>query len=216
MWLTIAGNAYFWFIGALIQSAVLLFRIEVLQADDQTAGFLLGALATGIGMGSVIAGFLAGDRIELGIVPVASVLISFFAIATAMTSSVFWALLWLTGLGLAGGLFIVPLNAYLQDRADPQEKGRIMTTNNFISMVGVLLAAAVLPLLHDVLGFTASHILVVVGAFTLIATIIATIGAIALTPATSLGLLLPTALHNVFRIRTVGGGIRRAVRDSAR
>ena len=212
MWLTVAGSAYFWFIGALVQSTVLLFRIEALHADDQAAGFLVGAVAIGIGVGSVIAGFLSGDRIELGIVPVGSVLISFFAVATAMTSSMFWALLWLTGLGLAGGLFIVPLNAYLQDRADPREKGRIMTTNNFISMVGVLLAAAVLPLLHDVLGFTASRILVVVGALTLFVTI----GAVALTPAASLGLLLPTALRNLFRIRTVGGGVRRAVRAGGR
>lgn len=207
MWLAVAGSAYFWFIGALVQNAVLLFRIEALHADDQTAGFLLGALAAGIGAGSVIAGFVSGDRIELGIVPIGSILISTCAIGTAMTSSVFWALLWLSGLGLAGGLFIVPLNAYLQDRANPQEKGRIMTTNNFISMVGVLLSAAVLPLLHDVFGYPASRILAVVGVFTLIGTI----GAIAFTPATSLALILPTALKSYVRTSRRGTGLGRAV-----
>ena len=211
MWLTVLGNAYFWFIGALVQNAVLLFRIEALRADEQTAGFLVGALAAGIGVGSLMAGFLSGDRIELGIVPVGSVLISFFAIATAMTSSVLWALLWLTGLGLAGGLFIVPLNAYLQDRADPREKGRIMTTNNFISMVGVLLASAALPLLHDLLGLAASSILLMVGAFTLILTI----GAIVLIPRKALRHILPAPLQKMFRIHTVGTGVGPVVRDVA-
>jgi hypothetical protein len=34
-------------------------------------------------------------------------------------------------LGLSSGLFIVPLNAYLQQRAEAHEKGRLIATNNF-------------------------------------------------------------------------------------
>jgi acyl-[acyl-carrier-protein]-phospholipid O-acyltransferase / long-chain-fatty-acid--[acyl-carrier-protein] ligase len=200
MWLTVAGMTWFWFIGALLQNTVLLFRVEALHANDQTAGFLVAALAAGIGAGSVIAGYLSGDRIELGIVPVGSVLIGLFSIAAGVTSSVPWAMVWLTGLGFAGGLFIVPLNAYLQDHADPQEKGRIVTTNNFMNMIGVLLAAGVLPLLHDLFGLTAAHMLLVVGAYTLVVTI----GVTALMPAASLRLFLPAVLHGLFRCRAVG------------
>jgi len=40
----VLGNAYFWLIGALVQNTVLLFRIEVLPPDEQTAGFLVGAV----------------------------------------------------------------------------------------------------------------------------------------------------------------------------
>lgn len=200
LWLTVAGMTYFWFVGALMQNTVLLFRVETLHANDQTAGFLVAALAAGIGAGSVLAGFLSGDRVELGIVPGGAVLMGLFAIAAGMTSSVPWALVWLTGLGLAGGLFIVPLNAYLQDRADPQEKGRIITTSNFISMIGVLVAAGVLPLLHDVIGLTAARMLFVLGAFTLAITI----GGIVLMPPVPLRLLLPAVLHGVLGIRYAG------------
>jgi acyl-[acyl-carrier-protein]-phospholipid O-acyltransferase / long-chain-fatty-acid--[acyl-carrier-protein] ligase len=200
LWLTVAGMTYFWFVGALMQNTVLLFRVETLHANDQTAGFLVAALAAGIGAGSVLAGFLSGDRVELGIVPGGAVLMGLFAIAAGMTSSVPWALVWLTGLGLAGGLFIVPLNAYLQDRADPQEKGRIITTSNFISMIGVLVAAGVLPLLHDVIGLTAARMLFVLGVFTLAITI----GGIVLMPPVPLRLLLPAVLHGVLGIRYAG------------
>jgi acyl-[acyl-carrier-protein]-phospholipid O-acyltransferase / long-chain-fatty-acid--[acyl-carrier-protein] ligase len=194
MWLTVVGMTWFWFMGALLQNTVLLLRVETLHSDDQTAGFLVAALAAGIGAGSVIAGYLSGDRIELVIVPIGSVLIGLFAIAAGMTSSVAWALVWLTGLGFAGGLFIVPLNAYLQDRADPREKGRIITTNNFINMIGVLLAAGLLPLLHDLIGLRADNMLLVVGVSTLVVTMAAT----AQMPAASRRLFLPAILRCIF------------------
>ena len=167
---------------------------------DQAAGFLVSALAAGIGVGSVLAGKLSGDRIELGIVAVGSALMGIFAFATGMCTSVAWALVWLFGLGLAGGLFIVPLNAFLQDRADPVEKGRILTTNNFINMVGVILASGVLTVLHDMLHLSAAQMLLAVGAFTLVGTIVV----VRLLPGVTLRLFLLSMMHLLFRIRYVG------------
>jgi len=200
MLLTVGGISYFWFLGALLQNSVLLFRVETLHADDQTAGFLVAALAAGIGLGSVVAGRLSGDRIELGIVGVGSALMGFFCLGAGLTTSVAWSLVWLTGLGFAGGLFIVPLNAYLQDRADPKEKGRILTTNNFINMLGVILASGVLSLLHDVMGLSAAQMMLALGGFT----VVGTIGCIVLMPAICLRFFLLTILHGLFRIRYVG------------
>jgi acyl-[acyl-carrier-protein]-phospholipid O-acyltransferase/long-chain-fatty-acid--[acyl-carrier-protein] ligase len=200
MFLTVVGISYFWMIGALLQNSVLLFRVETLHANDQTAGFLVCALAAGIGIGSVIAGRLSGDRIELGIVGFGSALMGIFATLTGLTTSVGWSLAWLTGLGLAGGLFIVPLNAYLQDRADPREKGRILTTNNFINMLGVIVASGILSLLHDVMHLSAAHMMIVLGACTLIGTV----GSVALMPAISLRFVLLSILNAFFDIRYVG------------
>jgi acyl-[acyl-carrier-protein]-phospholipid O-acyltransferase/long-chain-fatty-acid--[acyl-carrier-protein] ligase len=200
MWLTVAGISYFWFMGALLQNTVLLFAKETLHADDKTIGFLVSALAIGIGVGSVIAGRLSGDRIELGIVGVGSALMGLFAFWTGMVSSVPWTLVLLAGLGMAGGLFIVPLNAYLQDRADPKEKGRILTTNNFINMVGVIIASGVLSLLHDAMKLSAAKMMLVLGVFT----VVGTIGSVVLMPAISLRLFLLSILHAFFRIRYIG------------
>jgi acyl-[acyl-carrier-protein]-phospholipid O-acyltransferase/long-chain-fatty-acid--[acyl-carrier-protein] ligase len=200
MWLTVAGISYFWMVGALLQNSVLLFRVETLHADDQAAGYLVAALAFGIGVGSVLAGKISGDRIELGIVSLGSILMGVFSFATGMSTSVGWAMVWLCGLGLAGGLFIVPLNAFLQERAEPAEKGRILTTNNFVNMLGVILASAVLSVLHDVLHMTAAQMLLAVGAFTLVGTVVA----IKLLPAVTLRLFLLSLLHMTFRIRYVG------------
>ena len=65
--------------------------------------------------------------------------------------------------GFGGGLFAVPLNAFLQERADGSERGRIMATNNFANMLGVILASGTLWLLHDKAGFSAATILLLLG-----------------------------------------------------
>ncbi len=68
-------------------------------------------------------------------------------------------------------------------------------------MIGVLVAAGALPLLHDVIGLTAARMLLVLGVFTLVITI----GGIALMPPIPMRLLLLTILHGMFRIRYILG-----------
>lgn len=42
-------------------------------------------------------------------------------------------------LGLAGGFFVVPVNALIQQRPRPEEKGRAIAVANLLSFVGVAL-----------------------------------------------------------------------------
>jgi sugar phosphate permease len=42
-------------------------------------------------------------------------------------------------LGVAGGFFVVPVNALIQQRPSPQEKGRTIAVANLLSFVGVAL-----------------------------------------------------------------------------
>ena len=44
-------------------------------------------------------------------------------------------------LGFSAGLFAVPLNALLQQRAGREEKGQLIATNNFMNTIGIFLAA---------------------------------------------------------------------------
>jgi acyl-[acyl-carrier-protein]-phospholipid O-acyltransferase/long-chain-fatty-acid--[acyl-carrier-protein] ligase len=66
---TAIGIVYFWFIGALIQLALLLFASESLGLGEMGTGALLAVLAIGIAAGSMAAGQLSGGRIDMGIVP---------------------------------------------------------------------------------------------------------------------------------------------------
>ena len=123
MWLTVVGISWFWFIGGLFQMSTLLIGKETLHVSETSVGLLVTSLAVGIGIGSIVAGRLSGDHVELGIVPLASALMGAFSIALGLTYSYFWAMVWMSAIGFSGGLFIVPLNAFLQDKAGTEEEG---------------------------------------------------------------------------------------------
>ena len=68
------GISYFWFLGALLQMDVLLFGKEPWASTTRAkTGILIASLAVGIGIGSLVAGRLSGDKVELGLVPLGSI-----------------------------------------------------------------------------------------------------------------------------------------------
>ena len=200
LWLTVVGISWFWFVGGLFQLSLLLLGKETLHASEWHVGLLVTALAVGIGVGSVAAGKLAGDHIELGLVPLGSALMGAFTIAVGCTHSYTWALGWMTAVGFAGGLFVVPLNAYLQDHAGAEEKGRVLATNNFLNMVGVVVASGVLWTMHDKLHWNAAHVLVALG----VATLAATVYIMSVLTDVTLRFVILALLKVLFRVRVVG------------
>jgi acyl-[acyl-carrier-protein]-phospholipid O-acyltransferase / long-chain-fatty-acid--[acyl-carrier-protein] ligase len=198
--LTVFGISYFWFIGALFQMAILLMGKETLHASENSIGYLSMALAMGIGAGSIAAGWFSREHIELGLVPFGSLFLGLFAAVLSVTHSYAWAMCWLVAVGFFGGIYFVPLNAFLQERAGSQEKGRVLATNNFVNTSGMLLASGILWLLHDRLHWRASYILGTLG----IATLLATLYVVHTLRANSLRFLLLALTRVCFRIRVIG------------
>ena len=96
--------------GALLQLDILLFGKEIMGLDERPLGFLGAFLAIGIGLGSVLAGRLSGNKVELGLVPLGS--LGMGGCALGLSGAAFsypYGAVALTLLGLSGGLFIVPL-----------------------------------------------------------------------------------------------------------
>ncbi|HEU0005537.1 MAG TPA: MFS transporter, partial [Terriglobia bacterium] len=78
LWLAVAGSVYFWFLGLLMQTNILFFGKNVLGVPEARIGYLLAALAVGIGLGSYVAGIVSGRKIEYGLIPLGSIGISAF------------------------------------------------------------------------------------------------------------------------------------------
>lgn len=171
MALTVAGISFFWFIGGLVQLTLVVFVNHTLHGTESQIGLLVAALAIGIGAGSMASGRISGERIELGLVAPSGIAMGLSACALGMAATQGWAFVWLTLTGFFGGLFIVPLNTFLQDEAGAAEKGRILATNNFANMLGVILASGVLWLLHDALHWSGENIFFAAGVFTIAASI---------------------------------------------
>ena len=172
LWLTVIGISYFWFLGSLLQLVVILFGTEVMALSETWVGMLTTFAAIGIGIGSLAAGRLSGDKVELGLAPIGAIGMGVFAIALARSGHSFaLAAINLTLVGFFGGLFAVPLNALLQQRSGSQEKGRLMATNNFLNMVAIMFASGALSLCSDPLRLSPDRILIVFGVVTLLSSI---------------------------------------------
>jgi acyl-[acyl-carrier-protein]-phospholipid O-acyltransferase/long-chain-fatty-acid--[acyl-carrier-protein] ligase len=201
LWLTVLAISYFWFLGALFQMDLLLFGSEVLRVNELRVGLMVTCLAVGIGAGSMLAGKLSGDKVELGLVPLGSILMALFSVLLYFTRGSYNAsAVMLALLGVSSGLFIVPLNAYLQQRAETHEKGRLIATNNFWNTIGLMLASATLWIFHDKLHVGPDKLILVFG----LATLGTTAYIVSIVPEFLIRFVLWMATHTIFRIRIVG------------
>src|SRR5262245_51326973 len=174
LFLTVLGNSYFWFLGALLQLVMILFGKDVMHLDDRWIGILTTFAAVGIGVGSMAAGRLSGDKVELGLAPIGSIGMGIFAMLLSRAGHSFaLAAIDLTLVGFFGGLFAVPLNALLQQRSGDQEKGRLMATNNVLNMIGILLSSGALAFCSSprTLGMSADRIVMTFGILTLLCSV---------------------------------------------
>jgi len=201
LWMTVVGISYFWFLGALFQMDIILFGKEIMGLDDLRVGLLSTFLAIGIGTGSVTAGRLSGAKVELGLVPFGSIGMGAFSLLLSFSASSYpQVAVALALLGFSGGLFIVPLNASLQQKSGQEEKGRLLATNNFLNTLGILLASGVLWLLRDQFQIQADRIILLFGLFTLLATVYI----LRTLPDFLIRFMLWLLTHTLYRIRIVG------------
>jgi len=201
LWLALLGNIWFSFMGALLLLNVVFYGADVLHVGETHVGLLNVALALGIGLGSVTAGYLSGGKIEYGLVPLGAFGLSLFSALLAWPGAGLYAsFVLLALLGFAGGFFIVPVMALLQHRPARENKGQIQAVANMLSFVGVFLASGAHWLLTQKLELTPREVFLVTGIMTLAAAIYVLI----LLPDALLRFVLWCATHSIYKIRLVG------------
>ena len=199
LWLTVLGICYFWFLGALFKMVLPDFGVQVLHASDTRVGLLWTVLAVGVGAGNMLAGRLSGDKVELGLVPLGSLTMALAGFGLyAARGSYGFSVAALAIFGLGSGLFVVPLYAYMQQRAGRQEKGRVVAANNFYQTLAMLAASGLLLAFQERMG--AAHIV--------LASAVLTVGATAyiltVVPDFFVRFVLWLVTHTIFRIRIEG------------
>jgi acyl-[acyl-carrier-protein]-phospholipid O-acyltransferase / long-chain-fatty-acid--[acyl-carrier-protein] ligase len=201
LWLAVIGNTYFNFLGALLLLNIFFYGADVLHVSETKIGLLNVALALGIGLGSVAAGYLSGGKIEYGLVPLGAFGLSVVSALLAMPHlSVTDVLVLLALLGLAGGFFIVPIAALLQHKPARENKGQVQATANLLSFVGVFLASGAHWLLAQQFQLSPRHIFLVGGLMTLAGAIYV----LFLLPDALLRFVLWALTRTLYRIRIDG------------
>jgi acyl-[acyl-carrier-protein]-phospholipid O-acyltransferase/long-chain-fatty-acid--[acyl-carrier-protein] ligase len=140
----IIGNTYLWFLAALLQFVIVVYGHDVLRVNETEISYLQAAVGIGIGVGSLIAGYLSRGKIETRLVPVGAVGMTLFGFLVSRQGLGIWSVrAELCMLGLFGGFYAVPLNALIQHRPALEIRGGVIAAANLFSFVGVFLAAGV-------------------------------------------------------------------------
>ena len=163
----ILGAAFFLFIGAYLQLNIIPYAMQSLHLSEVGGGYLFLATAIGIAIGARIAGRLSRDRIEIGLACLSGFFIMFvFFLLSIFSSSLYIVVFLLIIIGVFGGMYLIPLESFIQVASPDKRRGQIIAASNFLSFACVLLAAFALYLFNEKLGLTAAKSFAAVGFLT--------------------------------------------------
>lgn len=171
LFLCLMGVGFFWMVGSLLYSGVLLYGKTALGLSDVRLGLLLAALGAGVALGGALAGKISGDKVEIGLVPWGSLGMGLLTLALAQVSSFWPGVVVLTCLGIMGGFFIAPLNAQIQFRAPPDALGRVTALSNVLACLGVFVAVGVFRFFTGGLSLNADGAAIGTGGLILVGTV---------------------------------------------
>ena len=216
VFLSMLGNSWFWFYGALVLSQFPVFAKDYLHGDYSVFVMLLTVFSVGVGAGSLLCERLSGHKVEIGLVPFGSIGLSLFGI------DLYFASLGYTGtitvdmagllaqpgalrilgdilmLGVFGGFYIVPLFALIQTRCDPEHLSRTIGGMNILNALFMVAAAGLAMLMH-VQGFTIPEMFLA----TALLNALVAIYIFSLVPEFLMRFLAWMLIHTIHRVTTV-------------
>lgn len=160
-------GSYFLFMGAYLQLNMIPFTIQSLHLPEVQGGYLFLMVAIGIGIGSFLSGQLSGKETQIGYLPVAAVItfVCFLGLFV-FQSHFFTVILFLVGIGVAGGFFIVPVDIFIQVASPDNNRGENVAAGNFLSFFGVIIASALLALFGNLFQMSAAQGFLALSIFT--------------------------------------------------
>jgi acyl-[acyl-carrier-protein]-phospholipid O-acyltransferase/long-chain-fatty-acid--[acyl-carrier-protein] ligase len=167
----VVGNTYLWFLAALLQFVIVVYGHDSLQVDETQISYLQAAVGIGIGLGSLASGYLSRGKIDQRLVPLGAMGMTLFGFLVSQHDLGIWAVrLDLCFLGIFGGFYAVPVNALIQHRPSPEQKGGVIAAANLLSFMGVFLAAGVYFALSTAARLKPGQIFLAGAIMTLVAT----------------------------------------------
>lgn len=139
--LAVLGIAFFTFMVAFMRATVYMHG-EAHHWTEFKTSLVVAFVGLGIGIGSPLAGYLSGHKVELGLVPIGAVgmILATAGAGLAMNGAV-PLVICIIVIGFCAGFYIVPLYTLLQHRAPKTSKGDLVATSNFINVTGAIVAS---------------------------------------------------------------------------
>lgn len=156
LFFVIIGNSWFWFYGATFLTQTPEFSKVILHGDESVVILLLTLFSVGTALGSLLCKTLTKNQISLKLLPIGILGLSVFAIDLYLSLSSIAiqaprtpygisALMDMDGtwrvfadlffLGFAGGVYIVPMYAFMQAYAPISHRSRVVGANNIFNAI---------------------------------------------------------------------------------
>jgi acyl-[acyl-carrier-protein]-phospholipid O-acyltransferase/long-chain-fatty-acid--[acyl-carrier-protein] ligase len=196
--MVIFGICYFWMLAIVFQLNLLVFAYQKLGLQYVGVSVMQMVLASGIGLGALLAGYLSFDRIEYGLIPLGLLGTGLgVTVLALLPPSIGWAYGLIVWSSIFTGLYIVPLKALLQYLPRRTQKGRMIATNYVLSNLAMLLGAGSLWAMQVLLQLSPQTIFLIWGVLTLLVTV----AAIYLLPAFFIRFMLWLMMRSFYRVK---------------
>ena len=176
----IIAISFFWTIGAVLFIQFPPLAKNVIMASKEVASLFLVVFSVGIAIGSIAINALLKGEVSARYAPQAVIVMGLFVVAFYLVAKLWQAdqptelldvagflawpmatvlLLCLLGISVAGGMFVVPLYAFLTTRVAPEKASRTIAANNIVnsgamvcgSLLAMGMSAAGVPIVEQVL-----------------------------------------------------------------
>ncbi|MDQ3140036.1 MAG: MFS transporter [Pseudomonadota bacterium] len=167
LFLAIASISFFWAMGAILAAQFPPLVKNVLHANEQVATLFLAIFSVGVAVGSVAINRLLAGRVLAKYSPASALAMGLFVLhlywnvldwpvtggpfldleTFVMIGQAEWVMFDLFGVAVAGGMFVVPLYAFLTTTVPKSETARTVAANNIVNSGAMVLSALILTAL---------------------------------------------------------------------
>lgn len=214
---SVLGVSWFWFYGTVFLVQIPAWTASVVGGDQSVLAAALALFIIGISVGAMLCARWSRGGIEIGLVPLGALGMTLFGfdlmlaspeqalvradIGTLLSQPGTWRwIIDLLGIGLSGGLYIVPLYALIQTLSGETRRARVIAGMNILNALFMVLASVLAIVMLSVLGL---DIPVLFGTVAVLNLIVAG-WVFLLVPAFALRFLMWAVSRLIYRVRVTG------------
>ena len=157
--------SWFWFLGASYLTQLPLLANDIMNLAPQQVSYLLAAFAVGVGVGSKLVPLFGNIALRLGI---SMMIAAGFALPWVAGTGLAAGLILLAIVGLAGGLYVVPLYVWMQQNLSAAELAQAIGLNNRLNAILMVASAGFGILALTLLSVSTSLYFMLLPALTLL------------------------------------------------
>ena len=189
LFLAILAISFFWSMGAVLAAQFPPLVKNSLQSDQTVATLFLAVFSVGVAIGSVFVNWLLKGKVSARYSPISALFMGVFVldlfrrvrnwpshlgelhdIQTFLTVPHSWMVVVdLLGVAIAGGMFVVPLYAFLTTTVPKSETARTIAANNIVNSGFMVAATAILAIAIGFFEVTVADSLLIVAVASVVA-----------------------------------------------